>query len=106
MPADAPQPAPIVQPMPDNIERVVSFLRQENEAHRQALREDAKANRDLLVGSIRLVSIPVAAAILVIGWFGLKSFSDLKEQLKDSATEQLKTETARMQTEIRDRLNQ
>lgn len=103
--ADAPQPAPIVPPVPDNIERVVSFLRQENDAHRQALREDSKANRDLLIGAIRLVSIPVAAAILVIGWFGLKSFSDLKEQLRDSAAEQLKTETARMQSEIRERLD-
>jgi hypothetical protein len=49
MPLEAPQQAPIPipistpSPAPDNMERVLTFLRQEKEAHRVALREDAKA---------------------------------------------------------------
>jgi hypothetical protein len=91
---------------PDNTERLLNFLLQENAAHRDALREDSKANREMLLGTIRLVSIPVAAAILFLGLFGLKSFSDLKDQLRASASEQIDAETKRMQQEIRDKLRE
>jgi hypothetical protein len=106
MSANAPQlvPEPVPQSVPDNMERVLTFLRQESAAHREALREDSKANRDMLIGATRIIAIPVAAAIVLVGWLGWKSFSDLKEQLVSSATEQIKTETVRMQGEIRNRL--
>jgi hypothetical protein len=65
-----------------------------------------RQNRDLLTGTIRLVAIPVAAAILVIGWFGIKELQRFEGQLRSSAEQQLKTETVRMQSEIERQLDQ
>jgi hypothetical protein len=41
------------------------------------------------LGAIRVVATPVGAAIVFLGLFGFKSFSDLKNQLQDSATQQI-----------------
>lgn len=107
MSADAQHLAPIPpSEVPDNTERLLTFLRQETAAQRDALREDAKANRDMLIGATRIIAIPVTAAIVLVGWLGWKSFSDLKGQLAASATEQIKTETLRMQSEIRKKLTE
>jgi HEAT repeats len=109
MPEQSQQPA-FEPEARDNTERFLAFLRQESTAQRDALREDSKANRDALLGTLKIVSYPVAAAIAIIGLLGVKSVSDLKEQLRTTATQEVnravETETSRMQKEIRDRLNE
>jgi hypothetical protein len=57
------------------------------------------------LGAIRVVAIPVGAAIVFLGLFGFKSFSDLKNQLQDSATQQINSEALKMQEQIRNRLD-
>lgn len=101
----------------DQTKELLQFLRQENEANRAAIRTDADANRKLLLDTVKLVSIPVTALILVAGWFGFRSISDLKETLESDARGSTQAEIARMQQstqaeitrmqgEIRSRLNE
>jgi hypothetical protein len=109
MAANPPVPGAPLPPAPappsDNTQQLITFLRQESQANRDALREDSTANRELLLGAIRIVAIPVGAAIVFLGLFGFKSFSDLKDQLQNSATQQINSETLKMQQEIRNRLD-
>jgi hypothetical protein len=84
----------------------MEFLRAENDANRRASRDDAEANRKLLLDSIKFVSIAVAALIGVAGIFGYRSVSDLKDTLETQARQATNAEIARMQVEIRQRLEE
>jgi hypothetical protein len=99
---------PLVPPPPpnDQTRELMQFLREENEANRRAVREDAQASRDLLRFTVWLVTIPIAALILVVGWFGFKTVGDLKDALEKEAETSTKAEISRMQGEIRNRLDQ
>jgi hypothetical protein len=57
---------------------LLQFLREENEANRRAVREDAEASRGLLKFTVWLVAVPITALIIVVGWFGFKSVNDLR----------------------------
>jgi hypothetical protein len=89
-------PGPPVPPPNDQTRDLLQFLREENAASLTAVREDAEASRKLLIDTVKLVSIPVTALILVAGWFGFKSISDLKGALEAEARKSTQAEIARM----------
>jgi len=99
----APVPA---QPEPNDARELIEFLRAENDANRRAIREDAEANRKLLLDTVKFVSIPVTLLIATAGVLGFKSISDLKHTLETQARQATNAEIARMQGEIRQRLEE
>lgn len=82
-----------------------TFLRMESEAARNTLREESKANRDALLGTLKIIAYPLAAVIAVAGFLGWRSFSDLKSAIQTEARQETNAEIKQMQTEIHDRLN-
>src|ERR1017187_6112870 len=101
-----PDPEPLAQSRTEQTRDLLQFLREENEANRRASREDSEASRSLLRFTVWLVAVPITALILVVGWFGFKSVSDLKDSLQKQAEQSTNAEISRMQDEIRRRLNQ
>jgi len=98
--------APPLPPAENQTQELLKFLREENSANRAAIRDDAVANRQLLLDTVRLVSIPVAVLIAVAAWFGFKSISDLKGALEAEARQSTQVEVSRMQNEIRGRISE
>ena len=92
--------------MSDDAKELLQFLREENEANRRAVRDDAEANRKLLLDTVKIVSVPVGILILIAGWMGFRSIGDLKSTLESEAQQSTQAEIARMQTEIRTRLSE
>ncbi len=99
-----PPPVPPEQPLPDQTRELLRFLREENDANRQAVRDEGEANRTLLLDTVKFVSIPVSLIIAIAAILGFKSLSDLKQTLQSEASRETKTEVTRMQGEIRDTL--
>jgi len=111
---------PQQEPNPDSLEPIrdlLTYLRTENISNREYLRDQADADRDLLTKTAKLVAVPLAVLIAVVGFLGFKSLSDLKSAIQNEAHSESKAEIARMQTEtdaqiksmqsdIRERLNQ
>jgi hypothetical protein len=105
---------------PDSLEPIrdlLTYLRTENISNREYLRDQADADRNLLTKTAKLVAVPLAVLIAVVGFLGFKSLSDLKSAIQNEAHSESKAEIARMQTEtdaqiksmqsdIRERLNQ
>lgn len=81
------------------------FLREENEAARSALREESKANRDVLLGALKIVAYPLAVLVAIAGFLGWRSLADLKTTIQNEAHQETTLEIKRMQTEIRTRLD-
>lgn len=82
------------------------FLREENAATREAVRSESEANRRLLTDTIKIISIPLAVLLAIAAWLGFKSFSDLKDNLRLAARQETDSEIKRMQSEIRNRLDE
>lgn len=64
---------PPVPPFVGQTRELLQFLRVANDANRTAVRNDAEANRKLLLDTVKIVSIPVAVLIAVAAWFGFRS---------------------------------
>jgi len=96
---------PPLPPPNDQTRELLQFLREENAANRTAVREDAEANRRLLLDTVRLISIPAAVVIAVAAFFGIRSISDLKETLEAEARRSTQVEINKMQNEIQNRLS-
>ncbi len=96
------QPAP---PNPDQTRDLLQFLREENEANRTAVRDDAEKNRKLLLDTIKIASVAISLIVLVAAFFGLKSISDVKDAIRTEAGRETQSEITRMQGEIRKRLD-
>jgi hypothetical protein len=84
---------------------LLQFLREENAANRIAVRDDAEANRRLLLDTVKFVSIPTSLLIAIAALLGFKSLSDLKGAIRSEARSETQAEIMRMQGEIRQRLN-
>jgi hypothetical protein len=100
-PVSSPMPS---SPVPEEVRETLQFLRQENDANRTAIRVESEANRKLLLDTVKIVSIPVGILILVAGWMGFHSISDLKATLEAEARQSTRDEISRMQVEIRQKL--
>ena len=55
------------QPNLDQTKELLEFIRKENEANRKAVRDDAGETRKFFLTITKIVSIPVAAAVVVLG---------------------------------------
>jgi len=84
---------------------LLKFLRQESEANRKALRDDAGANRKALLGTLKIVSYPLAVVLAVAAFLGWRSFENVKTSIHAEAEQETKTEITRMQDEIRKKLS-
>ncbi len=94
-----------VNPRPESLDRdLFTFLREESQANRKALREDSDANRQALLGTLKIIAYPLAALLAISGFLGWRSIDDLKQSIQDEAKQETKTEIARMQEEIRQKL--
>jgi|SRR5208282_69617 len=102
-------PPPPLRPPPDpaqQTQELLKFLREENEANRKAVREDAAASRDLLLSTTKIVAIPVAVALSIGAWLGYKSIGDLKDTLEQQAKSTTQVEIGKMQDNIHKRLTE
>lgn len=93
---------PELPPSADSSEQVrelLTFLREESRSNRNYLQNQADADRELLTKTAKIVAVPLGALIAVVGLFGFKSLSDLKESIQNEARAETKTEIARMQGE-------
>lgn len=94
-----------LKPQPDSLDReLLKFLREESDANRRALREDSDANRDKLLGTLKIIAYPITVALLIAGFLGWRSIADVRQSIQEEAQEETKTEIARMQEEIRQKL--
>lgn len=94
-----------LKPPPDPFDReLLKFLREESDANRRALREDSDANRDKLLGTLKIIAYPITVALLIAGFLGWRSIADVKQSIQEETQQETKTEIARMQEEIRQKL--
>jgi hypothetical protein len=103
LPTDSPLPP---APQNDHTRELVQFLREENTANRGAVREDADATRKLLLDTVKFVSFPVGVLLLAAGFFGWRSFEDMKHTIESEAQRETKKEITQMRTEIEKRLTE
>ena len=82
------------------------FLHDESEASRTTLREESKADRELLFGTIKIVSSVLGILILIAGYFGYRSIEDVKQQIIAEAKRQTNAEIKHMEVDIDNRLNE
>lgn len=90
----------------DQTRELLQFLREQNDANRTAIRNEAEANRKLLLDTVKFVSIPVAMLIAIAGFLGFRSISDLKATLEAEARRSTQSEIKTMQGEIQKELNE
>jgi hypothetical protein len=83
---------------------LLTFLREESEANRKSLREEADSTRKLFSDTLKIAAIPLSLVIAITGFLGWRSFSDLKESIQNEAKQETQAEISRMQQEIRDKL--
>lgn len=110
----APPPTPL-PPQPDPSEQfrqLLQFVRTENEAYRQASRQEAEAVRNVLSDSIKIVAYPVAVAGVfftllfgLAGWMGLRSWHDMKVAIRAQANQATQAEVKDMRQKIQRRLD-
>ncbi|MGC2464789.1 MAG: hypothetical protein WA517_06295 [Candidatus Acidiferrum sp.] len=100
------QPAPPATPNSNETRELLKFLGEQNEANRKTIRDDAESNRKVFLDIMKIVSIPLSLIILVAAFFGIKSISDIKDALQNEARRETQSEISRMQTEIRNRLDE
>lgn len=93
-------------PNSDQTRDLLQFIREENEANRKAVRDDAESNRKVFLDTMKIVSIPLSLIVLVAAFFGIKSIGDVKDAIQNEARRETQTEITRMQSEIRTRLDQ
>jgi hypothetical protein len=99
-------PPPPAQPNPEQIRDLLQFLRAENEANRNAVRDDAESNRKIFLDTMKIVSIPLSLIIVVATFLGIKSIGDAKGVIQAEACRETQAEVTRMQSEIRVHLDQ
>ena len=63
-----------------NTKELLTYLGDENRKNREALRDDAEANRKLLGDSIKWVSVPLSLLITIAGFLGWNSLEQIKKQ--------------------------
>lgn len=90
--------------LPIHTRDLLKFLREENEAARKAVLDDSEATRRMLRHTLWVVAIPITAAIGMVGFLGIRSFSDIRSGIQQEARTQLEAEVRRMQGEIRNTL--
>jgi hypothetical protein len=83
---------------------LLTFLREEAQANRNALRDDSNANRETLLGTLKIVAYPMAGLLAIAGFLSWRSFDDVKKSIQEEAKQETKAEVVRMQEEIRQKL--
>jgi hypothetical protein len=112
MSAPAPTPLPPPPDPSEQFRQLLEFIRTENEAYRQASRDEAEAARSVLSDSIKIVAYPVAVAgffftllLAFAGWMGLRSWHDMKVNIRAQAEQATRTEVKDMREKIQHRLD-
>lgn len=79
--ATPPTPPPPATPPPSSREQleILSFLREELQKNRDALRDESEAVRNLFTKTASIAAIPLSIAILIAGFFWFHSLADLKQ---------------------------
>ena len=85
---------------------ILQALRTENAANREMLRAESEANRNALLGTLKIVSYPLAAVLAIAAFLGWRSFEDLKATIIKNAESATKIEIERIQAKVRDRVDQ
>ena len=64
----------------ETTKEILTYLREENEKSRAALRAEADANRSFLTTAMGWISVPLSALLAIAGIFGLRSISGLHKE--------------------------
>src|SRR5215471_16735872 len=90
----------------DNLQSMFEFLRKESAASRDALREEAEANRRLMIQTVEFASIPISILLVIAAYLGYRSISDVKQSIIAEAGRQTNAEIVRMRGVIDERLDE
>jgi len=74
----------------DKNKGLLKYLREENEKNRLALRKEAEATRKFFVDSMKLVSYPLTALVVIAGFLGWNNISNFRDDLKSQAEGEIK----------------
>ena len=89
---------------------IFKFLREESEANRAAQRDEAEANRKLLLDMAKWVSVIVSVALTIAGVLLFRDLDTFKQQLRNEGEGEAKNEirgwTSRLTTHCRPNLEQ
>ncbi|MGH9524140.1 MAG: hypothetical protein ACRD3E_16580 [Terriglobales bacterium] len=77
-----------------------TFLREEAQANREALRTEADATRKLFTVISGIVAIPLAIAIAIAGWLWSHDLNTMKEAMKQEGEAAAKIEIKKMDEQI------
>ena len=83
---------------------IFKFLREESEANRAAQRDEAEANRKLLLDTAKWVSVIVSVALTIAGVLLFRDLDTFKQQLRNEGEGEAKNEIKRMDKQIDDTL--
>jgi hypothetical protein len=82
----------------------LKFLREEAEANRVAQREEASANRQLLTDALKIVSYPLTAVLVIVGFLGWHDLNTLKQTIRQEAQNEAQAESKKMDKQVADTL--
>lgn len=84
---------------------LLQFLREENEANRQALRDDATATRGLITDTIKFVSYPLTIILAVGIFMGWRDVAAIKKQLTERGVREVDEDAQKQSETISERID-
>src|ERR1700733_1109567 len=87
------------KPLKEQME-LLKFLRDEAEANRHRLHDEAEADRNLLKHILWVVCVPLSIALVAAGWFGISSITSLKQAIQQQAQDEGKQAIAQAKEQL------